>query len=561
MSGKQLPSRPSLEQYKKQAKDLVKAHQSGDSSAFQRIKEFHPRLGKLPDAEIRNAHFTLADAQFVIAREHGFESWTKFKQAIGDRSQTKPTPVVQLLQAISHGDVARVEAMLQEDKSLAKVWVYDGEAGGETLLHRHCSRWNVPVTEEHLQIARLLVRHGADVNALAWASNQRKATPLMVHAWLGQTGLVKLLLELGGDPNIPAEDGELPIDTAAVHRHSETVEALIVAGSRFDLGHVILAGLKERVVEILDRNPAEVNQHLPARNPRRDVPGLPLQVAIAGGEFKPEQREIFQLLLARGADVHAQDRTGQTPLARAIAVNNKEAAAELRGRGAKTDLYAAIGMHDADVVRNLIQSDPQLVHRRETDGITPLFEAARVGDLQTVHMLVEAGADVNVRAYRHWICLTPLHAAIKGKHDDVAKLLLKRSADPNACDTETDEWWPTPLFVAVRFGTRDAVNVLLDYGADLNGPYNPLTWPATHGNDIEMLRHLISRGADLRHPNHAGILHEAAKLGRTEIVKLLVEHGAPLNVRDRVGHTPLQCALATEKSETAEALRRLGARE
>jgi hypothetical protein len=78
MDAKELPTCPSLEQYKKQAKDLVKARSTGDQEAIQRIKTAHPRLGKLPDSEIRGASFALADAQLVIAREHGFESWPKF---------------------------------------------------------------------------------------------------------------------------------------------------------------------------------------------------------------------------------------------------------------------------------------------------------------------------------------------------------------------------------------------------------------------------------------------------------------------------------------------------
>jgi hypothetical protein len=98
MDAKQLPARPSLEQYKKQAKDLVKlfrvlqSRKSSDSEeihsevipsdvirseTIQRIKTYHPRFSDLSHDEIPRTKFTLADAQFVIAREHGFESWPK----------------------------------------------------------------------------------------------------------------------------------------------------------------------------------------------------------------------------------------------------------------------------------------------------------------------------------------------------------------------------------------------------------------------------------------------------------------------------------------------------
>ena len=80
MSNKVLPAHPSLEQYKKQAKDLAKAYRSNDPEAIRRIKNNHPRLDKLPDSDTLNAKFALADAQHVIARENGFPGWTKFKE-------------------------------------------------------------------------------------------------------------------------------------------------------------------------------------------------------------------------------------------------------------------------------------------------------------------------------------------------------------------------------------------------------------------------------------------------------------------------------------------------
>src|SRR5207249_12018216 len=80
MDAKQLPARPSLEQFRKQAKDLFKARRSPE--ATRRIKRFHPRLTKLTEAEIADAKLSLADAQWVIAREYAFESWPKFAKHI-----------------------------------------------------------------------------------------------------------------------------------------------------------------------------------------------------------------------------------------------------------------------------------------------------------------------------------------------------------------------------------------------------------------------------------------------------------------------------------------------
>jgi hypothetical protein len=82
MPDRELPTRPNLEQYKKQAKDLVKNCRLGISDALERIRSHHTRLHKLPQADIQRAAFSLTDAQLVIAREHGFESWPKFAKHI-----------------------------------------------------------------------------------------------------------------------------------------------------------------------------------------------------------------------------------------------------------------------------------------------------------------------------------------------------------------------------------------------------------------------------------------------------------------------------------------------
>jgi hypothetical protein len=66
MDAKEVPVRPNLEQYKKQAKDLVKvfkvfgARKSGTPEAIERVKKYHPRFAKLPDSEIAGARFAPA---------------------------------------------------------------------------------------------------------------------------------------------------------------------------------------------------------------------------------------------------------------------------------------------------------------------------------------------------------------------------------------------------------------------------------------------------------------------------------------------------------------------
>src|SRR5215475_7876765 len=79
---KPLPSRPNLEQLKNQAKDLLKAYQSAHAESFQRIQASHPDYSNADENKIRDAKFSLSDAQLVIAREYGFASWPKLKDHV-----------------------------------------------------------------------------------------------------------------------------------------------------------------------------------------------------------------------------------------------------------------------------------------------------------------------------------------------------------------------------------------------------------------------------------------------------------------------------------------------
>ncbi len=85
---KSLPPRPSLEQLKKLAKDLVKAHEGKLPAALALIREHLPAAAGKSDDEIARYLFALHDAQSVIARQHGFASWNALREAVERPSVT-----------------------------------------------------------------------------------------------------------------------------------------------------------------------------------------------------------------------------------------------------------------------------------------------------------------------------------------------------------------------------------------------------------------------------------------------------------------------------------------
>src|SRR5271167_3186348 len=92
---KSFPVRPSLEQLKKQAKELLKSHKSGDPDGLRRIHEKHPDWCNRPAEELRAARFSLGDAQLVIAREYGCASWPKLKAQVESILTAIGDPVVE----------------------------------------------------------------------------------------------------------------------------------------------------------------------------------------------------------------------------------------------------------------------------------------------------------------------------------------------------------------------------------------------------------------------------------------------------------------------------------
>src|ERR1044071_2830529 len=98
---KQLPIHSKLERYEQQAKDLIRAFRTRHPQAICRITQFHPRLrgrfgtndrNKVTEAQIRKTGVTLADSRSVVARWHGFESWSGLAEHV-EAATRKDSPV------------------------------------------------------------------------------------------------------------------------------------------------------------------------------------------------------------------------------------------------------------------------------------------------------------------------------------------------------------------------------------------------------------------------------------------------------------------------------------
>jgi ankyrin repeat protein len=192
-----------------------------------------------------------------------------------------------------------------------------------------------------------------------------------------------------------------------------------------------------------------------------------------------------------------------------------------------------------------------------------LLQASERGDLDRVRRILGAGVSVDTRdrAGR-----TPLLLATIRSHNDVARALIDAGADVNAQDDRRD----SSFLYAGAEGRLDILKMTVAAGADLastNRYGGTALIPAAHHGHVETVRYLLTTSIDRNHINRLGwtALLEAIILGdggdtHTEIVRLLVEGGADVNIADRDGVTPLTHARRHRYAQIVRILEAVGAR-
>ena len=282
--------------------------------------------------------------------------------------------------------------------------------------------------------------------------------------------------------------------------------------------------------------------------------------------------QLVKLFLQHGASVKSKEsKYGDTPLHQAV-LSNSETTVEL-----------------------LIDADPGVLDACDDRGRTPLYYAAQLGHSTVVQLLVNHGADVEKHCKKN---LSPLHVACYYGHSSSLKILLDRGANPNSARMEKSL---TPLLTACRGGHISCVELLLDNprtDADCKttGNWDPMHCAASHGH-LHVVKLLISRGMSsgltspekwtalhfcsakshvdtiryiLEHDNlghdinaqsSSGYtaLHEAARGGSLDIVKLLIEHGAEIDRKSNENWTPLLMASHSNKGDVVRFLLKMGA--
>lgn len=356
---------------------------------------------------------------------------------------------------------------------------------------------NIAVGCQHPKEAiDLLMKYGADINA---TGEPFDTTPLQDAAWAGKVEAVKALLAYHPDVN-------------ALHKDKENTPS----------GYVW-----------------------------RDTDETAL-----GYAFVADNKEIFNLLLAAGADINR----GRSVLAECMVYGGRDSWAEyLLSKGA----------------------DP---NRKGTDAdrFVPIIQAVLAGNTNYVAALLKYHVDLNVRYVNGADNFSPLELALDEGHLDVALLIARATLQTHtnsaslaaslgetnlllsmlttnpASINETDELGFTPLHWAAETGQKDSAELLLGHGANLEAKdmvgYRPLEWAAYAGH-LDLVQLLAAK--QLEREKSAKCLNTplvlAVQQGHVEVAQYLLEQGADANAENSYGRfhhdRPLPLAVQGDSSQ------------
>jgi ankyrin repeat protein len=557
MPDRELPAHPNLEQYKKQAKELARDCRAGDPAALERMRRHHPRFVTKAGAPGLASEtwvyaksgdvISLTDAQLIIAREHGFESWPKFAAHITTLNLERAVthlggPVAAFIRAASvprenshasgtleeaelilsrYPQVARANihtaALLADEPGVraflsrepASVTAKGGPYEWDALTHLCFSRYlrvDKSRSDAFVRTAHALLEAGASANT-GWYEtidypNPRPILESAIYGAAGiahHAGLTKLLLDHGADPN----DEETPYH-AAEEYDLGAVKALLESGK---LNPTSLATLLLRKADWHDTEGIRLLlEHGVDPNTMTRWGNTALHQVLA----RDNRLENVALLLDHGANLALKNRHGRSAIAIAAHRGRGDVLRLLQERGIEWELegvdrlLAVLATADATAIRDLTTKEPALVDEVIAQGGKLLAEFAGNGNTEGVKCLLDLGVSSSVlfrEGDGYWDLArdsTALHSAAWRGWSTTVKPLIERGTPVNARDAKGR----TAIMLAVKAcvdsywkwkRTPESVEALLNAGASIEGIETPCGY-----DEVDRLLSQAREGGDTR---------------------------------------------------------------
>jgi ankyrin repeat protein len=462
----QTPRNLNLTQLKREAKELRDAHRAGDRSACSRLQNHLPPLADSTDTEIKDYAFSLREAQSIIARENGFESWAVLKHHVEKHAEA--TTVVKDQKKTPYAILYDVTILSPEQ--ITKFW----ESAFISEEHRALT----PVEEAFIDTA---VIPGKD-------------------RWSGSCNVTRMKALVRQDPGILQSIGPALVNitlstrgcATALHYLLENNVPFLIEeyrqreGKQYDAMHeAAWAGCTDNLRVLFEAGVADAAG---TSNPHTGWPdNVSLLYWPAFYGTVHDGVALTRLLLDYGADPEVKFKgngeRGNTALQEAVSPGHdvqwrdgkRELARTLITHGAYYDVYSACALDDLDRVQQCAATQPDLAFLVGEANMTPLHWAARSGAHACMAWLLEHRAPIDaITKFQR----TPLHLCAESGTPDSIRLLHAHGADLDAQDRKGR----TPLHRATYEGSAATAEALLAVGAD------PMVLTKTGKNAFEIAR-------------------------------------------------------------------------
>jgi uncharacterized protein len=389
---------------------------------------------------------------------------------------------------------------------------------GVTPLYFACEKGNAAMID-------LLLQAGVDPNS----ANPGGETALMTAAKTGNVDAVKLLLDHGASINLKeSQRGQTALMWAVLENHPEVVNLLLTSGA--DINAQTKVEIPDGTSGKPEAKSGDIGAHGPGMYRGRAVPSPSGAMTALHFAARDGNLGMARILVEAGAHLDRPSANGTRPMVVAIINNHIELALYLLEKGAdanapddfykRTPLFAAVEMRDPDFTR---------------DTASPLPD--KVEPMELIKALLAHGAtpnaQVNTTPFRgfyqvsaNWVNFDGqtafIRAALSGDIT-LMRLLLENGADPNIKTYEGS----TALMAAA------GVNWVVAQ-----------TYSRPEDEYLEAAKLCLEKGADVNAVNKQGFtaMHGAANRGFDKMVQLLADRGAKLDVKDSQGRTPMTYA-------------------